>query len=129
MFSDTEKTFMIDRITYTVAFEHNEFSFYVVNDKSTVQEYDPFEKWGSDVGTVSYGRVKTSKIFEVKKKLTSFMSAVLSSHKPAYFRLVGTDDDKNRIYLKLGKGIAEKFDYELLQSESGERVFYKKAWL
>lgn len=126
MFCNTEKTFTIDRITYTVTFAHDEFSFFVVNDKSNTQEYDPFESWGSDVGTVSCNRVKTRKVFSVKKELTSFLSDVLSSHRPHYFRLLGTDDDKNRLYFKLGISIANKFDYELLHGEWGEPVFQKK---
>lgn len=128
MFKPILKTFTIDLITYEASFKNNQISFYVVKDRSYLPEqYDPFEKWGSNEYAVDYGKVSTKFIFRVKKELLAFIKYILSHHKPPYFTFSGTSEAKNRVYLRVAEKLSREFGYTVYTDPSIRKISCYKS--
>lgn len=125
-----KKIVHIAGICYVLVFENNSFSFYVdidkSEDKSFLIEFEASNDFGDEAPSLVYKDISSAAIFKLKSEIESFLEAAIYSHTPYFFRYSANEIRKLPIYTKMGKKIAKKYGYHMVQ-DGVMFSFYKTA--
>lgn len=112
------KEFVIDKITYVVAYSNShEFIFYVDYERSPLwlTHQQPGFGWtfGEEPMRRSYDRIPTQHVFQIKRIVCRFVDETVDGFKPYYFMFGTHDSRKYRIYARFAEHLARRHGYYL----------------
>jgi hypothetical protein len=124
--------FEVDDIVYVVTYDRNHFSLYVDGLKSKKKTYkivyDDFFSFNDDgpLEKVFYmsGLVRTKNPMKVYVNVARFVKSVVGKKAPYYFTYAANEGNKNALYAKFAKRIADKYGY-YLEAKGGDFKFFK----
>lgn len=112
------KRFQVGRLHYVVSYENGSFEFYIDLEKSrdvSLCVYDPFERWGTALPSVSFSRADCESVFTVKREVTAFVDAALKKFKPNYFTFGAFDGAFVNIYARFAWRLSNQYGYTVIQ--------------
>jgi hypothetical protein len=121
-----QKKFKVGKIVYVANFENSEFEFYIdskESDNTLWLDKDSFDyKFGDLPPDRVYGFFPSENPMAVLSNMMKFVESAIKSKAPFFFFFEANCVEKEGVYDKIAKRIANKYGYFL----SEERAFRKK---